>query len=297
MAQRTVRAQVTAGGHGPNRSALSSRRAADAPNLGQTVWSTTPQSTNARNRTGRRRVHTLRFPTPARTRAPPVPRAPSSCRVRRTPLRYEGRVEPGPMGHSALGNTSTRVETRRGSFGWQRVSPTRHHSVQDPFGRVLSGVVRRTVSTSIRSMAHTPVRRQADSAAARAAAWRRMAPSPRVTSPRAISPRARGTPRSASGRAVSAALAVAACARFARCVRSRTGAVPQARGPRVARQLIHFGTGPFVTANWPAQRHRRGRAAWRHRSTSRHRWTSQALRPISIGPAGTARTVSSSLAS
>jgi hypothetical protein len=32
-----------------------------------------------------------------------VPRAPSSCRVRRAPLRYEGRVEPGPMLHSALG--------------------------------------------------------------------------------------------------------------------------------------------------------------------------------------------------
>jgi hypothetical protein len=53
-----------------------------------------------------------------------VPRAPSSCRVRRTPLRFEGRVEPGPMGHSALGTPSTWVETRRGSFGWQRVSPT-----------------------------------------------------------------------------------------------------------------------------------------------------------------------------
>jgi hypothetical protein len=49
-----------------------------------------------------------------------VPRAPSSCRVRCTPLRFEGRVEPGPMGHSALGPTSTWVETRRGL----RVPPT-----------------------------------------------------------------------------------------------------------------------------------------------------------------------------
>ena len=49
-----------------------------------------------------------------------VPRAPSSCRVRRTPLRCEGRVEPGPMGHSALGASSTFGETRRGL----RVSPT-----------------------------------------------------------------------------------------------------------------------------------------------------------------------------
>src|SRR3954471_20063607 len=37
----------------------------------------------------------------------------SSCRVRHTPLRYEGRAEPGPMGRSALGTSSTWVETRR----------------------------------------------------------------------------------------------------------------------------------------------------------------------------------------
>jgi hypothetical protein len=49
-----------------------------------------------------------------------VPRAPSSSRVRRTPLRFEGRVEPGTMGHSALGPTSILVETRRGL----RISPT-----------------------------------------------------------------------------------------------------------------------------------------------------------------------------
>jgi hypothetical protein len=64
-----------------------------------------------------------------------VPRAPSSCRVRRPPLRYDGRVDLihaappariGPMGHSALGTPVTWVETRRGSFGWQRVSPTSH---------------------------------------------------------------------------------------------------------------------------------------------------------------------------
>jgi hypothetical protein len=53
-----------------------------------------------------------------------VPRAPSSCRVRRTPLRYGGRVEPGTMGHSARDTPATWVETRRGSFGWQRVPPT-----------------------------------------------------------------------------------------------------------------------------------------------------------------------------
>jgi hypothetical protein len=50
-----------------------------------------------------------------------VPRAPSSCRVRRAPLRCDGRVEPGPMRHSALGTSSTSGETRRGL----RVSPTR----------------------------------------------------------------------------------------------------------------------------------------------------------------------------
>ena len=50
-----------------------------------------------------------------------VPRAPASCRVRRTPLRCEGRVEPGPKGHSALGTSSTLGETRHGL----RVSPTR----------------------------------------------------------------------------------------------------------------------------------------------------------------------------
>jgi hypothetical protein len=44
-----------------------------------------------------------------------VPRAPSSSRVRRTPLRDEGRVEPVPMGHCAIGPTSTWVEPRRGS--------------------------------------------------------------------------------------------------------------------------------------------------------------------------------------
>src|SRR3954468_3511036 len=44
----------------------------------------------------------------------------SSCRVRRTPLRFEGRVEAGPTGHSALGTSSTWVETRRGL----RVSPS-----------------------------------------------------------------------------------------------------------------------------------------------------------------------------
>jgi hypothetical protein len=53
-----------------------------------------------------------------------VPRAQVRAGVRRTPLRYEGRVEPGPMGHCALGPTSTWVETRRGL----RVSPTRDGS-------------------------------------------------------------------------------------------------------------------------------------------------------------------------
>jgi hypothetical protein len=37
----------------------------------------------------------------------PVSRAPSSSRLRRTPLRSEGRVEPGPMGSSAIGPSST----------------------------------------------------------------------------------------------------------------------------------------------------------------------------------------------
>jgi hypothetical protein len=36
----------------------------------------------------------------------------------------EGHVEPVPMGHSALGPSSTSVETRRGSLDRQRVSPT-----------------------------------------------------------------------------------------------------------------------------------------------------------------------------
>jgi hypothetical protein len=49
---------------------------------------------------------------------------PSSCRVRRTPLRFEGRVEPGPMRHSALGPPFTLEETRRGL----RVSPTSHRA-------------------------------------------------------------------------------------------------------------------------------------------------------------------------
>jgi hypothetical protein len=61
----------------------------------------------------------------ARQRAVASTSCPSSCRVRRTPLRYEGRVEPGPMGHCALGPTSTWVETRRGL----RVSPTSSRSI------------------------------------------------------------------------------------------------------------------------------------------------------------------------
>src|SRR5688572_2574582 len=38
----------------------------------------------------------------------------------RPPLRHEGRVDPGPMGHYALGTSFTSGETRRGL----RVSPT-----------------------------------------------------------------------------------------------------------------------------------------------------------------------------
>jgi serine/threonine protein kinase len=54
----------------------------------------------------------------ARRIAAPVPRAPSSCRVRRPPLRFEGRVEPGPMGHSALG-PSLYIEEKPGAdFGF-----------------------------------------------------------------------------------------------------------------------------------------------------------------------------------
>jgi hypothetical protein len=47
----------------------------------------------------------------------PVPRAPSSCRVRRTPLRGQGRVEAGPLGHSALGLSLHRSKPRA-DFGF-----------------------------------------------------------------------------------------------------------------------------------------------------------------------------------
>src|SRR6187551_68668 len=79
-----------------------------------------------------------------------VPRAPSSSRVRRPPLRYEGRVEPGPMGHSALGTASTFGETRRGL----RVSPPSPSLVRNSAGPRLSGLSRQLQQSSASRAPH-----------------------------------------------------------------------------------------------------------------------------------------------
>jgi hypothetical protein len=161
-------------------------------------------------------------------------------------------------------------------------SAARHHSVQDPFGRVPSGVFRRTVSTSIsdRLLTHVFSGRQIPQRLEqrRGDGWHRVRGLP-VRGLEVHRGRLRGEPSRLRWPSLHEPASRAVCGRVPELV-------PQAARPHVARQLIHFGTGPLVTANWPAQRHRRGRTAcWGHRSTSRHRWTSQALRPISIGPA------------
>jgi hypothetical protein len=86
-----------------------------------------------------------------------VPRAPSSRRVRRTPLRFEGRVEPGPMGHSALGTSSTFGEDRAPGMRNRLAQPAarlRSRCRSGASAQVATGHVARAFPSSVNPRRH-----------------------------------------------------------------------------------------------------------------------------------------------